>query len=77
MIKASVAEIKTYFERYLRQSKERGEEILILRHGKPHAIIRPLGENDMEGKDGLDILIEQKVQAAVNQYLQKSRKKPG
>ncbi len=43
MIRASVREAKARFS-YLLDMVEKGEEVLILRRGKPVAVIKPVGE---------------------------------
>jgi antitoxin (DNA-binding transcriptional repressor) of toxin-antitoxin stability system len=76
MIKVAVGEIKTHFERFLREAQDSGEEILVLRHGRPCGILTPLKEGDVDmfpivkkkGK-GFEKLIEQTVEKILKQKL--------
>jgi len=45
---ASVAEVKDRLSEYLTRARKRNEPIVVTHHGKPYALIQPLGERDLE-----------------------------
>lgn len=45
---ATVAETKNQLSKYLETAHRNHEPILVTRHGKPYAVIRPVDEADME-----------------------------
>ena len=45
---ASVAEVKNNLSAYLNRARSRNEPIIVTHHGKPHALIQPLSEKDLE-----------------------------
>jgi antitoxin (DNA-binding transcriptional repressor) of toxin-antitoxin stability system len=44
MVRLNVHEAKTHLSRYLRRLEQEGETIVLCRHNRPIAEIRPLGE---------------------------------
>ena len=48
---ASVAEIKNRLSEYLARARRKSEPIIVTRHGKPYALIQPLGERDLDELD--------------------------
>jgi prevent-host-death family protein len=48
---ASVAEIKNRLSEYLARARRKREPIIVTRHGKPYALIQPLGDRDLEELD--------------------------
>lgn len=45
---ASVAEVKDQLSKYLARARKKNEPIVVTYHGKPYALIQPLGERDLE-----------------------------
>jgi prevent-host-death family protein len=45
---ARVAEVKPQLSSYLARARKMKEPIIVTRHGKPHALIQPLSEQDSE-----------------------------
>jgi prevent-host-death family protein len=45
---ASVAEVKNQLSEFLARARRKKEPIVITRHGKPYALIRPIMEADLE-----------------------------
>ena len=48
---ASVAEARNGLTRLMKEAHRKREGVLITRHGKPYALISPLGESDLEHLD--------------------------
>jgi prevent-host-death family protein len=48
---ASVAELKDHLSEYLVRARKRREAIVVMRHGKPYALIQPLAKEDLEELD--------------------------
>jgi prevent-host-death family protein len=46
---ASVADVKNGLSAYLARARRKKEPIVVTRHGKPYALIRPITEQDLEG----------------------------
>jgi prevent-host-death family protein len=45
---ATMAEIKDGLSEYLARARKTGEPIVVTHHGKPSALIQPLGEGNLE-----------------------------
>ena len=45
---ASIAEVKNGLSEYLVRARRRKEPIVVTRHGKPYALIQPIGDKDIE-----------------------------
>jgi prevent-host-death family protein len=45
---ATIAEIKDGLSEYLARARKKDEPIVVTHHGKPYALIQPLGEGDLE-----------------------------
>lgn len=45
---ASVAQVKDGLSRYLARAKKTREPIVVTHHGRPYALIRPLGDTDLD-----------------------------
>lgn len=45
---ASVAAVKNQLSRYLTRARQRGEPIIVTRHGRPYALIQPIRARDLE-----------------------------
>ena len=48
---ASIAELKDGLSEYLVRARKKGEPIIVIRHGKPYALILPLEGEDLEELD--------------------------
>ncbi len=48
---ATVAETKNGLSSLLERAHRRREPILVTRHGKPYALIRPIESRDLEGEE--------------------------
>ncbi len=51
---ASVAEVKNRLSEYLARARRNNEPIIVTHHGKPYALIQPLGEGDLAELDWKD-----------------------
>ncbi len=60
---ASVAEVKNHLSRYLARARQKGEPIIVTRHGKPYAMIQAITERDLE-ELGWERLTERRLQQA-------------
>jgi prevent-host-death family protein len=45
---ASVAQVKDGLSRYLARAKKTREPIVVTHHGRPYALIQPLGDTDLD-----------------------------
>jgi prevent-host-death family protein len=45
---ASVAEVRNRLSAYLSRARRKKEAIVVTRHGRPYALIQPLGEKDFK-----------------------------
>jgi prevent-host-death family protein len=60
---ASVAEVKNQLSAYLARARKRNERIIVTHHGKPYALIQPIGEADLEGL-GWNELVDERLRHA-------------
>ena len=60
---ASVAEVKNQLSRYLARAREKGEPIIVTRHGRPYALIQSISERDLK-ELGWDRLTETRLRQA-------------
>lgn len=59
----SVAEVKNRLTVYLARTRRKREPIIVTHHGKPHALIQPISERDLEDL-GWEQLAEKRLRKA-------------
>jgi prevent-host-death family protein len=60
---ASIAEAKNRLSYFVSRARKRNESIILTHYGKPHAILRPISEREVENL-GWDRLAQERLEEA-------------